>query len=998
MRSLAWGAMVLGLGISGCGGAGSESNGVDPGGGAVDTTAPSVSSLSVSALGDGAVVAWTTDEASRGVLYYGDSPVLDELASTSDELALAHSVVLSGLVDGQQYFLEIESTDASGNTGRSETESFVQGEQPLDADPPQLSSVQVATTTTTAVLSWTTNEAATSGLEYGLTSSYGTLVTASSELASVHRVELADLRPLATYHFRVSAQDAAGNVVQGADMTFAAVDAGPGADGALSGELVAWHPIALDFAGPSAGESDISPNPFTDYRYTLELQGPSGQQLVVPGYFDGDGAGGDRGTVWRARFAVDEGGSWSYVARFVQGAGVAISADAGVPSHFDGTTGSFTAAPRDAAGDGFYRHGVLEYVGEHYLKFRDGSYFLKGGTDSPENLLGYAGFDNTFDQPGGVTTQGLVDGLHRFESHAADFGAGGLGDGQDPVFASADSGELSRGIVGALNYLSSEGVNSIYFQPLNLEGAGRDTYPYVGAVDNAFNKSHFDLSKLHQWDSVVWHAQRRGILLHVVLSEFDSNGFLDDKSLGPERKLFLREIVARFSHALAIKWNLSEESGFSQAVHEETAGYIRSLDPYKRPVAFHTAPLEGAGEYAPYSSVLGDERFQAASLHSDPEDHGRHTETWRSASAAAGQPWVVEVDEQASLTEGLTDANAATLRKTALWDAYFSGAAGIEWYAGDHSLPLGGDMNLEDFRTREEMWRSMRVAREFMEAELPFWEMQPHDLLVSGEDQAFGGAEVFAKLGEVYAVYYPNASVRGTLDLTGAGGVLSARWFNPREGAFSDAGQSVTGGGLLSVPAPPTAGAGAGEDPVFLEDDGLVVMEVESMPAIGFWVEETTHAGFTGSSYYRWDGPNSHSSAPGQGRLRYRFQVNAAGNYRVSIHNRHNAPQADQENDCWARMNGGSWKKIYSNQGSSTVKKWNWHSNFDPDHVGANYNLSPGVNELEITGRSSNFMIDRIHVYRAGLPGVLDTEFPESSQSGGGADDVDEDWVLLIKR
>jgi len=80
----------------------------------------------------------------------------------------------------------------------------------------------------------------------------------------------------------------------------------------------------------------------------------------------------------------------------------------------------------------------LEYVGTHYLKFWDGSYWLKGGTDSPENLLGYAGFDNT------------PRAHHTFSPHARDWQTG------DPLFntSSADGG---KGLVGAMNYLSLQG-------------------------------------------------------------------------------------------------------------------------------------------------------------------------------------------------------------------------------------------------------------------------------------------------------------------------------------------------------------------------------------------------------------------------------------------------------------------------------------------------------------------------------------------------------------
>jgi hypothetical protein len=50
--------------------------------------------------------------------------------------------------------------------------------------------------------------------------------------------------------------------------------------------------------------------------------------------------------------------------------------------------------------------GRLEYVCKHHPKFRDGTYWLKGGAASPENLLGYSGFDNT------------PNARHAFSSHA----------------------------------------------------------------------------------------------------------------------------------------------------------------------------------------------------------------------------------------------------------------------------------------------------------------------------------------------------------------------------------------------------------------------------------------------------------------------------------------------------------------------------------------------------------------------------------------------------
>ena len=100
-----------------------------------------------------------------------------------------------------------------------------------------------------------------------------------------------------------------------------------------------------------------------------------------------------------------------------------------------------------------------------------------------------------------------------------------------------------------------------------------------------------------------------------------------------------------------------------------------------------------------------------------------------------------------------------------------------------------------------------------MEEELPFWEMEPADELVSGGgtiELGIGkgkkiplGPQVFVKRGEVYAVYLPTATPSGTLDLTGLMGDAELRWFNPRSGAFAGQKRQIRGGGPVELGAAP---------------------------------------------------------------------------------------------------------------------------------------------------------------------------------------------------
>ena len=573
----------------------------------------------------------------------------------------------------------------------------------------------------------------------------------------------------------------------------------------VSGERLKWHPITVDFRGPSANERDDAPNPFLDYRLEVEFIAPSGRRTRVPGFFAGDGRGGDGGDVWRARFSADEVGEWRYAASLRRGEDVAISleSEAGEAIALAAASGGFRVDPQPSDAPGFLRFGRLEYVGGHYLKFRDGPYWIKGGTDSPENMLGYVGFDSTADQ-GGPDGGGF---LHDFAAHRRDFRPG------DPEFASRDTGADGRGLVGALNYLGDEGVNSIYFLPMNLGGDAQDTYPFVGATRDAYTKTHYDLGKLHQWNTVLEHAQRRGVALQIVLSETepDNERWLDDGALGVERKLFFRELVARFGHLLALKWNLGEENDFPPEELRRHADYLDALDWSDKPIAVHTR----INDFRDYEAIVGDPRFDATSIQYDAPFAGEFVELWRRRSREAGRPWIVDMDEN---TDGVNAAAADQRRRQILYDVYFSGGH-IEWFFGSAPLPEGGDQNAGDFRVREVIWRQTRHARRFMEQELPFWRMRPADELVDGESDPYGGAEVLALDGEVYALYLPATNGGERLDLRGATGAFTQRWFDPTVGRFVGDARRLDGGTTVGLGSPP---ARAGADwVVLLRRDGV---------------------------------------------------------------------------------------------------------------------------------------------------------------------------------
>jgi hypothetical protein len=80
-------------------------------------------------------------------------------------------------------------------------------------------------TTSGATITWTTDEASDSQVEYGTTSGYGSASDLDSTKVTAHSVALSALSENTTYHYRVLSRDAAGNLVASDDATFTTTDA-----------------------------------------------------------------------------------------------------------------------------------------------------------------------------------------------------------------------------------------------------------------------------------------------------------------------------------------------------------------------------------------------------------------------------------------------------------------------------------------------------------------------------------------------------------------------------------------------------------------------------------------------------------------------------------------------------------------------------------------------------------------------------------------------------
>jgi hypothetical protein len=510
--------------------------------------------------------------------------------------------------------------------------------------------------------------------------------------------------------------------------------------------------------------------------------------IQLRGYYAGDGhadvSSADSGDIWQVKFTPPSTGVWRYTASLERADNIALAENTtqGQALTINNPEGVFRVVKSDKELPDFRASGRLT-LNDGAFYFADKKrYWLKTGTNSPENLLAYEGFDGTYrmhasDREGEAKAN---TALHQFTPHLNDWLEGDLTwkDGK------------GKGLVGLINYLSTQGMNANYFLTMNINGDGKDVWPYTSPTQ--FDR--FDVSRLAQWELVFQYMQSKGILLHIVTQETENERLLDDGDTGPMRQLYYQELIARFGHHLAVVWNLGEENGPAEwsppAQNDEQrkamARFIKTHDPYDHPVFLHTHS-EDKNRDDLLDALLGYPYIDGLSFQeAEPAKAGETILHWRRKSKAAGHEWAITMDEIGPWYTGAASDEETpghpALVKDVLWGTLLSGATGVEWYFGAKTKE--NDLTAEDLRLRHDLWQYSRHAKDFFSRYIPWWN------LISTNESVLSPVGAFASQfnQELFVAFVPKTE-KVKLDLSGFNDNLEIHWYNPFTG-----GELISGG------------------------------------------------------------------------------------------------------------------------------------------------------------------------------------------------------------
>ena len=234
---------------------------------------------------------------------------------------------------------------------------------------------------------------------------------------------------------------------------------------------------------------------------------------------------------------------------------------------------------------------------------------------------------------------------------------------------------------------------------------------------------------------------------------------------------------------MGVTWNIGEENGPTEwspigqtdAQKKDMITFLKQVNPYPSNVVLHThSNDQKQDEYL--TPMLGFQYLDGPSMQiGNPVQVHQRITKWVDESDKADKRWLVNLDEIGPAWKGVLpdsfDVNHDTIRDECLWGTLLAGGAGVEWYCG-YRYP-NNDLNMEDFRSRDNWWKQSALGTEFL-LNFPLEEMSNHDELVK-----IKGAYCLAKPDEIYIVYLPAGSKNATIMLQ-SNKKFAIKWFNPR--------------------------------------------------------------------------------------------------------------------------------------------------------------------------------------------------------------------------
>ena len=524
-------------------------------------------------------------------------------------------------------------------------------------------------------------------------------------------------------------------------------------------------------------------NPFSDVELMVNYTSPTGKKIRFSGFYDGDGKGGQDGTVWKLRFMPDEPGEWKYQYNWSDGT--------------KGGAGKFNSTSKDA------KPGPWKVNQQNPYWFTDshGNHFLP--------IAIYA------------------------NSHLAPI------DWQDAILWAVSKGynTIVTPTINITNW-GDDWENTTAF--IKADGNPHDS---ATGSQKRVDPDRYNLKMWHQWDSMIKTAMENNIYIGPFEGPSGKHGGQDGK-YPPAELAFLPRIRERFDsdrNRRLIKyfiarqgayWNLAYWSLGSTEVYQyavadekefqEYISYIASLTPWGRMITAHDVEQwhDEERRWLSQSTISASRKLNTiqTSVASPDFPHWGNSNIDNPYWQEARPNNELALDSHGGLplicTECLWEGQGRAGKPLRIiWGMLTAGAHTVwaDWQYGDQGeaaehkwgsigrgwipiKPLDEHVfKLSQLGQNTAGDEQLKYAMDLLST-LEYWKMKPHNEVVTGDKEAY----CLAEPGKQYLIYLPEG---GDASLMLAEGNYDSRWFNPYTGVTQNT-QRITGGDTLKIRAP----------------------------------------------------------------------------------------------------------------------------------------------------------------------------------------------------
>ena len=508
-------------------------------------------------------------------------------------------------------------------------------------------------------------------------------------------------------------------------------------------------------------------NPFANVDLRAVFVSPSGRDVRFLGFYDGNGKGGQVGTLWKQRFMPDEAGTWSYTLTFTDGS--------------PGKTGSFEcvaegAKPGPWKQDPDNTHWFRAMRGERFLPvalYADCPYTPIDWQDAIRWCV--AKEYNTL-VTSTMNTWAWADEWENVTAFAT----------ADASTKTVDYDRLNLKMWQEWDdLLETAGENGIYIGPFNgphgFYGGRRWKYPPVELAYSPARRDGFNTS---------------------------------------QNRRLMRYLVARQGAYWNLAyWNLGDTELYwygSEAQAIDYGEYFASITPFERMITAQDAEQvhdEDRRWLSKMDCPSGRKLNTVQTAVGNPNRPG--WSSWEGKSHIDDPAWQnagpnneLALDSYAGFpvltTEGLWEGQGRAEKPLRIIWGFFTAGAHTMWadWRNDDGIDGGRWSSLGRAWTpvkplAEHLFQldqlgvdcvgdeQLLIATAALQA-LEYWKMNPHNELVAGSAEAYCLAEPDAQ----YLIYAPNGGeIR--IDLSSFKGTFVARWLDPRDGGYSEPVSSV---------------------------------------------------------------------------------------------------------------------------------------------------------------------------------------------------------------